>query len=48
MSIFLEEDAPFPDPSPEALAKGVEDLWPAQSEAAFDQGWDTSTSSTST
>merc|ERR1719222_578579 len=47
MSIFLEEDAPFPDPSPEALAKGV-DLWPAQADAAFDQGWDTSTSSTST
>ena len=47
MSIFLEEDAPFPDPSPEALAKGV-DLWPAQADAAFDMGWDTSTSSTST
>jgi len=46
MSIFLEEDAPFPDPSPDALAKGLE-VW-TQPEPAYDMGWDTSTSSTST
>ena len=46
MGIFLEEDAPFPDPSPDALAKGLE-VW-TQPESTFDMGWDTSTSSTST
>ena len=46
MCIFLEEDAPFPDPSPDALAKGLE-VW-TQPEPAYDMGWDTSTSSAST
>ena len=46
MYIFMEEDAPFPDPSPDALAKGFE-VW-TQPEPAYDMGWDTSTSSTST
>jgi hypothetical protein len=46
MCIFLEEDAPFPDPSPDTLAKGLQVL--THPEPAYDLGWDTSTSSSST
>jgi len=41
MCIFLEEDAPFPDPSPEALAKGLL----TRPDPAYDVGWDSSCSS---
>merc|ERR1712130_1050950 len=44
MCIFLEEDAPFPDPSPEALAKGLL----TRPDPAYDVGWDSSSSSAST
>ena len=45
MCIFMEEDAPFPDPSPEALAKG---LLTNLTDPAYDMGWESSTSSAST